>query len=224
VAQLAGVGHCGKLSPGAVGALRKGEDSGRGRHSQWSSTPSAISDGRNHGHRTGMRASLVSREVIGRIPLNWSAADNCSTRGCVVGCDKTIPAAAMALARMDLPGLGNFMRHHRYPAATAARTFTIQDVLRSCRRKCRREKSQIKNCTTWRDVACPGSGAVAGQYTANTNVPVMEMIGLSSHGLQQRARDGTDKRSVAFDCGKVVMNLAAKGIRAAEKILTSRCL
>jgi dihydroxy-acid dehydratase len=178
----------------------------------------AISDGETMGTE-GMRASLVSRELIADSIELVCRGQLFDAVVCVVGCDKTIPAAAMALARMDLPGLV------LYGGTIAAGSYrgkdvTIQDVFEAvganaAGRISDRELQELEN------VACPGAGACGGQYTANTMSTVMEMIGLSPMGFNSVPAMDTQKDQVAFDCGKVVMDLLHEGIRPRE-ILSRR--
>jgi dihydroxy-acid dehydratase len=136
---------------------------------------------------------------------------------CVVGCDKTIPAAAMALARLDIPGLvlyGGTIAAGSY----GGKDVTIQDVFEAVGANAA-GKITDKELHDLEDVACPGAGACGGQYTANTMSTVMEMIGLSPMGFNSVPAMDPKKDSVAFDCGKVVLNLLRAGIRPRE-ILT----
>src|SRR6202007_3272802 len=129
---------------------------------------------------------------------------------CVVGCDKTIPAAAMALARLNIPGLV------LYGGTIAAGTYrgkdvTIQDVFEAvganaAGKMTDQELHELEN------VACPGAGACGGQYTANTMSTVMEMIGLSPMGFNSVPAMDAKKDSVAYACGKVALNSLRKGI------------
>jgi dihydroxy-acid dehydratase len=133
---------------------------------------------------------------------------------CVVGCDKTIPAAAMALARMDLPGLV------LYGGTIAAGSYrgkdvTIQDVFEAVGANAA-GKITDQELHDLENVACPGAGACGGQYTANTMSTVMEMIGLSPMGYNSVPAMDAQKDQVAFDCGKVVLNLLRNGIRPRE--------
>ncbi|HVI09142.1 MAG TPA: dihydroxy-acid dehydratase [Candidatus Binatia bacterium] len=176
----------------------------------------AISDGETMGTE-GMRASLVSREVIADSIELVCRGQLFDAVVCVVGCDKTIPAAAMALARMDLPGLvlyGGTIAPGNY----RGKDITIQDVFEAVGANAAgklsdEELHEIEN------LACPGAGACGGQYTANTMSTVMEMIGLSPMGFNSVPAMDIEKDRAAFDCGKVVMDLLKEGLRPRE-ILT----
>jgi dihydroxy-acid dehydratase len=176
----------------------------------------AISDGETMGTE-GMRASLVSRELIADSIELVCRGQLFDAVVCVVGCDKTIPAAAMALARMDLPGLvlyGGTIA----PGSYRGKDVTIQDVFEAVGANAA-GKITDKELHELEDVACPGAGACGGQYTANTMSTVMEMIGLSPMGHNSVPAMDAKKDSVAFACGKVVMNLLQKEIRP-RQILT----
>src|SRR5579872_1988235 len=176
----------------------------------------AISDGETMGTE-GMRASLVSREVIADSIELVCRGQLFDAVVCVVGCDKTIPAAAMALARMDLPGLvlyGGTIA----PGIYRGKDVTIQDVFEAVGANAA-GKITDKELHELEDVACPGAGACGGQYTANTMSTVMEMIGLSPMGFNSVPAMDAAKDQVAFDCGKVVMNVLKENLRPRE-ILT----
>jgi dihydroxy-acid dehydratase len=169
----------------------------------------AISDGETMGTE-GMRASLVSRELIADSIELVSRGQMYDAVVCVVGCDKTIPAAAMALARMDLPGMvlyGGTIA----PGVYRGKDVTIQDVFEAVGANAA-GKITDKELHDLEDVACPGAGACGGQYTANTMSTVMEMIGLSPMGFNSVPAMDPQKDQVAFGCGKVVMNVLKSGI------------
>src|ERR1700751_4915482 len=176
----------------------------------------AISDGETMGTE-GMRASLVSREVIAdsiELVCRGQMFDACV---CVVGCDKTIPAAAMALARMNLPGFvlyGGTIAPGNYKG----KDVTIQDVYEAIGANVagKMTDAELKELE---DVACPAAGACGGQYTANTMSTVMEMIGLSPMGFNSVPAMDPQKDQVAFDWGKGVMNVLKAG-RTAKQIVT----
>ena len=176
----------------------------------------AISDGETMGTE-GMRASLVSRELIADSIELVCRGQMFDALVCVVGCDKTIPAAAMALARLDIPGLV------LYGGTIAAGSFhgkdvTIQDVFEAVGANAAGKMSDAE-LLALENVACPGAGACGGQYTANTMSTVMEMIGLSPMGFNSVPAMDPAKDQVAFDCGKLVMNLLDAGTTA-KNILT----
>ncbi len=140
----------------------------------------AISDGETMGTE-GMKASLVSREVIADSIELVCRGQLFDAAVCIVGCDKTIPAAAMALARMNLPGLvlyGGTIAAGKYQG----KDVTIQDVFEAVGANAAGKMSDAE-LLALENVACPGAGACGGQYTANTMSTVMELIGLSPMGF-----------------------------------------
>jgi dihydroxy-acid dehydratase len=169
----------------------------------------AISDGETMGTE-GMRASLVSRELIADSIELVCRGQMFDAVVCVVGCDKTIPAAAMALARMNLPGMvlyGGTIA----PGSYRGKDVTIQDVYEAIGANVAGKMSD-KDLRELEDAACPGAGACGGQYTANTMSMVMEMIGLSPLGFNSVPAMDPMKDQISFACGKVVMNVLQKGI------------
>ncbi|HKB98306.1 MAG TPA: dihydroxy-acid dehydratase [Terriglobales bacterium] len=176
----------------------------------------AISDGETMGTE-GMKASLVSREVIADSIELVCRGQLFDAAVCVVGCDKTTPAAAMALARMNLPGLvlyGGTIAAGRF----RGKDVTIQDVFEAVGANAAGKMSDA-DLLALENVACPGAGACGGQYTANTMSTVMELIGLSPMGFNAIPAMDPRKDEVAFRCGEVVMNLLKLGIRPSD-ILT----
>jgi dihydroxy-acid dehydratase len=176
----------------------------------------AISDGETMGTE-GMRASLVSRELIADSIELVCRGQMFDAVVCVVGCDKTIPAAAMALARMNLPGIilyGGTIAPGNY----RGKDVTIQDVYEAIGANVagKMSDSELKELE---DAACPGAGACGGQYTANTMSTVMEIIGLSPMGFNSVPAMDPQKDQVSFDCGKIVMNVLEKGLNPRD-ILT----
>ena len=170
----------------------------------------AVSDGVSMGTE-GMKASLVSREVI---------ADSIETvaRGhlfdglvCLVGCDKTIPGAAMALARMDLPGLVLY-NGTIYPGVYKGRNADIVTVFEAVGAY-RAGTITLEELYEIESVSCPGAGACGGQYTANTMSTVMEFIGLSPAGLNGIPAEDPAKDAAARRCGELVMDLVTRDVR-----------
>ena len=169
----------------------------------------AISDGETMGTE-GMRASLVSRELIADSIELVCRGQLFDAVVCVVGCDKTIPAAAMALARMNLPGMvlyGGTIA----PGSYRGKDVTIQDVFEAVGANAA-GKITDQELRDLENVACPGSGACGGQYTANTMSTVMEIIGLSPMGFNSVPAMDARKDGIAFRCGEVAMNLLRNGI------------
>src|SRR5437764_13244923 len=173
----------------------------------------AISAGETMGTE-GMRASLVSREVIADSIELVCRGQLFDAVVCVVGCDKTIPAAAMALARLDLPGIVLYggtiaAGNHR------GKDITIQDVFEAVGANAAGKLSDTELLEI-ENVACPGAGACGGQYTANTMSTVMEMIGLSPMGYNSVPAMDPQQDDVAMHCGELVMNLLKNGTTAKQ--------
>src|SRR5579859_1306797 len=180
----------------------------------------AISDGETMGTE-GMRASLVSREVIADSIELVCRGQMFDAVVCVVGCDKTIPAGAMALVRMNLPGVvlyGGTIA----PGSYRGKDVTIQDVYEAIGANVAGKMSD-KELKELEDVACPAAGACGGQYTANTMSTVMEMIGLSPMGFNSVPAMDSQKDQVSFDCGQIVMNVLQKGLKPRD-IVTREAL
>jgi dihydroxy-acid dehydratase len=175
----------------------------------------AVSDGVSMGTQ-GMRASLVSREVI---------ADSIElvTRGhlfdglvCLVGCDKTIPAAAMALARLDIPGLVLY-NGSIAPGRFRGRDVTIQDVFEAVGAHAAGRMSPA-DVHELEGAACPGAGACGGQFTANTMSLALEFLGISPAGLNGVPATHPAKPEAAYEAGRVAMRLVRDDIRPSQVI------
>jgi dihydroxy-acid dehydratase len=169
----------------------------------------AISDGETMGTE-GMRASLVSRELIADSIELVCRGQLFDAVVCVVGCDKTIPAAAMALARLNLPGIvlyGGTIAPGNY----RGKDVTIQDVYEAIGANIAGKMSDA-DLKELENVACPAAGACGGQYTANTMSTVMEMIGLSPMGFNSVPAMDAEKDKISFDCGRIVMNVLRTGL------------
>ena len=169
----------------------------------------AISDGETMGTE-GMRASLVSRELIADSIELVCRGQMFDALVCIVGCDKTIPAAAMALARMNLPGMvlyGGTIAPGKY----RGKDVTVQDVFEAVGANAAGKMTDAE-LKALEDVACPAAGACGGQYTANTMSTVMEMIGLSPMGFNSVPAMDAEKDKVAFECGRIVMNVLRSGL------------
>lgn len=176
----------------------------------------AISDGETMG-TPGMKASLVSREVI---------ADSIELVGlgqlfdaviAIVGCDKTIPGAAMALIRLDLPSLVLYGGSIK-PGKFQGRDVTIQDVFEAVGTHAAGRMTD-KELKELEDAACPGAGACGGQFTANTMATALEFLGLSIMGTAGVPAIDPKKDEVAHHCGERVMELLRANLRPSQ-ILT----
>ncbi len=176
----------------------------------------SVSDGVSMG-TTGMRASLISREVIADSIELVCAGHLLDGLVCIVGCDKTIPAAVMALARLDIPGLV-FYNGSIAPGRFHDRDVTIQDVFeavgaRAAGRMTDDEVHALEDC------ACPGAGACGGQFTANTMATVIDFLGISPRGLSGIPATHPDKAEAAVEAGRLAMELVRSDTRPSS-ILT----
>lgn len=162
----------------------------------------AVTDGIAMG-TSGMRASLVSREII-TDSIELAVDGHCLDAMVVLcGCDKTIPAAAMALARLNIPGValyGGSIAHGRLDG----RSITVQDVFEAVGAHGAGKLSHEKLCQVEKS-ACPGAGACGGQFTANTMAMVLTALGLSPLGLNDIAATDPAKRDAAYRCGELAM-------------------
>ena len=162
----------------------------------------AVTDGIAMG-TSGMRASLVSREVIAD-SIELAVEGHCLDAVIVLcGCDKTIPAAAMALARMNIPGIalyGGSIAHGKL----GDKSITIQEVFEAVGAH-GAGKLSCDELTNIEKRACPGAGACGGQFTANTMAMVLTTLGLSPMGLNDITATDPKKREAAFRCGQLVM-------------------
>src|SRR5438270_1338198 len=170
----------------------------------------AISDGVTMG-TDGMKASLISREVIAdsiELMVRGHMFDGIVA---LVACDKTIPGAAVALLRLNIPGVvlygGTIM-----PGRHNGHDISIQDVFEAVGANASGRSSDAELLDI-EDHACPGAGACGGQFTANTMATVMELIGLSPMGTASVPQVDPRKDAVAYRCGEVVMNAVRKNIR-----------
>jgi len=178
----------------------------------------AISDGVTMGTE-GMKASLVSREVIADSIELVGRGHMFDAMVALVACDKTIPGAAMALIRLNVPSI-LFYGGSIAAGQFKGRDVTIQDVYEAIGAHAAGRISD-KGLKELEDVACPGAGACGGQFTANTMSTVMEFIGLSPMGFNSVPAMDPQKDEVAYRIGEMVMDLLRRGVRPKE-ILTRK--
>jgi dihydroxy-acid dehydratase len=175
----------------------------------------SISDGITMGTE-GMRASLVSREVIADSIELVTRGNGFDGLVVLVGCDKTIPGGIMALARLNVPGVllyggsiapGHFNNHQ----------VTIQDVFEAVGAHAAGTMSDADLCRL-EDGACPGSGACGGQFTANTMAIASEFLGIAALGSGSVPATDAKKADVARAAGARVMSLVRSGLRPRDII------
>jgi dihydroxy-acid dehydratase len=180
----------------------------------------AVSDGVSMGSE-GMRASLVSREVIADSIELVARGHLFDGLVVVVGCDKTIPAAVLALARLDLPGLVLY-NGSIAPGRFRGRDVTIQDVFEAVGAYSAGTMS-AEDVHELEGAACPGAGACGGQFTANTMSLALEFLGISPAGLNDVPAVDPKKSEVAELCGEIVMRLVRDDVRPSA-ILTREAI
>jgi dihydroxy-acid dehydratase len=180
----------------------------------------SISDGITMGS-SGMRASLVSREVIADSIELVSRGNLFDALVVLVGCDKTIPAAAMVLARLDLPALilyGGSIAPGRFEG----RDVTIQDVYEAIGTHAAGHMTDAALCAL-EDRACPAAGACGGQFTANTMATAVEFLGLAEMGSGDVPATDPRKHDVARRAGSLIMEVLRAGRRPSD-IVTRKSL
>jgi dihydroxy-acid dehydratase len=171
----------------------------------------AVSDGVSMGTE-GMKSSLVSREVIAdsiELVVRGHLLDGLV---CLVGCDKTIPGAAMALGRLDVPAAilyNGTIYPGTYKGERSATVVTVYEAIGAYRAG----KISLDELYEIENVSCPGAGACGGQYTANTMSTVMEFLGISPAGLNGIPAEDPDKDMAARKTGELVMDLVRRDAR-----------
>ena len=175
----------------------------------------SVSDGVSMGTE-GMRASLVSREVIADSIELVARGHLFDGLVCLVGCDKTIPAAVMALARLDLPGLVLY-NGSIAPGRFRGKDVTIQDVFEAVGAHAV-GKMTGDELHELEDVACPGAGACGGQFTANTMSTALDFLGISPAGLNGIPALSPAKAEAAEQAGRLVMDLLRRDVRPSQVI------
>jgi dihydroxy-acid dehydratase len=173
----------------------------------------AVSDGVTMGTE-GMKASLVSRDVIADSIELVSRGHMFDGVIALVACDKTIPGAAMALLRMNIPGLilygGTIL-----PGRFRDRDVTLQDVYEAIGAYSAGKITEDE-LVELESVACPGAGACGGQFTANTMSTVMEAIGLSPFGVNSIPQVAKAKEEAAFRCGQLIVEAVKRDLKARD--------
>jgi dihydroxy-acid dehydratase len=169
----------------------------------------AISDGVTMGTE-GMKASLVSREVIADSIELMGRGHMFDAIVALVGCDKTIPGAAMALVRLNVPALmlyGGSIAPGRFQG----RDVTVGDVYEAIGANAAGKMSDA-DLKELENAACPGAGACGGQFTANTMAMALEFLGLAPMGTTSVPAVDPRKDDVARRCGQLIMDLLRRGV------------
>src|SRR5437899_1065191 len=164
----------------------------------------------------GMKASLVSRELVADSVEVVARGHLLDAVVGISGCDKTIPGMVMALARLNLPGLmlyGGSIMYGEY----RGRRLTVQDVFEAIG-AFNAGKIDARELREIESRACPGAGACGGQFTANTMSTAVEMLGVSPMGFNGVTAVDPRKEEVAFETGKLVMEILKKGLLPRQNI------
>ena len=169
----------------------------------------------------GMKASLISRETVADSVELVVRGHLMDAFVGISGCDKTIPAMVMAMARLDLPSVmlyGGSILYGEYKG----RRLTIQDVFEAVG-AFNAGKIDAQELGAIESRACPGGGACGGQFTANTMATAFEMLGVSPMGSNDVPAMDPRKEEIAFETGKLVMDVLKRGVLP-RQIITKRAL
>ena len=178
----------------------------------------SISDGITMGTE-GMRASLISREVIADSIELVTRGNLFDALVVLVGCDKTIPGGIMALARLNIPGLilyGGSIA----PGEFEGHPVTIQDVYEAIGSHSSGKMSDARLLALEKS-ACPGAGACGGQFTANTMSLVSEFLGIAPIGISNVPATNTAKARAGELAGEMVLDLLRRGVTPSQIITKS---
>ncbi len=185
----------------------------------------SVSDGVTMG-TAGMRGSLVSREVIADSIELVCRSHMFDGVVCIVGCDKTMPGAAMAMARLDIPAVA-FYNGSIQPGTFRGKDVTIQDVYEAIGAYAA-QKITAEDLHEVESRACPGAGACGGQFTANTMSTALEFLGVSPGGLNGIPALNRGKGDAAEETGRIVMRLVRDDLRPSRfmtrKALENACM
>jgi dihydroxy-acid dehydratase len=169
----------------------------------------------------GMKASLVSRETIADSVELVMRGHLLDAFVGISGCDKTIPAMVMAMARLNIPSVmlyGGSIAYGEYKG----KRLTVQDVFEAIG-AFNAGTIDAKELNTIEGLACPGAGACGGQFTANTMATAFEMLGVSPMGYNGVPAVDPRKAEVAFETGRLVMDLLRNGVLP-RQIITRKSL
>jgi dihydroxy-acid dehydratase len=173
-------------------------------------TAIAVSDGIAMGHE-GMKASLVSREVIAdSIEVMVRAHEYDGIVG-ISGCDKSLPGTLMGMGRLNRPSIfvygGTIM-----PGVWNGKQVTVQDVYEGVGAY-DAGKMTLQELTSLENVACPSAGSCAGMYTANTMASISEALGMSLLGSASAPAESERRSEICYNTGKAIMGLVENNIR-----------
>jgi dihydroxy-acid dehydratase len=175
----------------------------------------SISDGVSMGTE-GMKASLVSREVVADSIELVARGHLFDALVCLVGCDKTNPGAAMAAARLDIPTVILY-NGTIYPGTYKGEDLDIVSVFEAVGAY-RAGTLSLEELYEIENRSCPGAGACGGQFTANTMSMILEFLGLSPAGLNGIPAEDPGKDEAARACGALIMELLARDLRPSQVV------
>ncbi len=180
----------------------------------------SVADGITMGTE-GMKGSLVSRDLVADSVELVARSHMFDALVTISGCDKTIPAMVMAMARLDIPSVMLYGGSINY-GAYKGRRLTIQDTFEAigAYNAGKISKAEFKAIENH---ACPGAGACGGQFTANTMATAFEMLGVSPMGFNDVPAEHRGKKKIAVETGKLVMKLLRKGITP-SRIITRKAM
>jgi dihydroxy-acid dehydratase len=178
----------------------------------------SVSDGVAMGTE-GMRASLVSREVIADSIELMARGHLFDGLVCLVGCDKTIPAAVMALCRLNIPGLVLY-NGSIAPGKWRGQDVSIQDVYEAIGKHAAGEMSD-EDLHALEGAACPGAGACGGQFTANTMATAVDFLGIGPVGLGGIPATEPGKRAAAEQAGRLAVSLVEENVTPSDIVTRS---
>jgi len=199
--------HLGKLAEYAKAGVRDANGTAR----MFSTI--AVSDGISMGHE-GMKASLVSREVIADSIELMVHAHQYDALVCIAGCDKSLPGSMMAMARLNLPSTfvyGGTM----VPGYYNGKYLTIQDVFEAVGAYTKGTIS-LEQLIAIENHACPSAGSCAGMYTANTMASLSEALGIALPYSAGPSAEDPRRYDMVYKSGKAVMQLLEVGIKARD--------
>ena len=200
-----------------AGFVKEGIRASGGTPMEFNTIP--ISDGVSMGTE-GMKTSLVSREVIADSIELVARGHLFDGLVCLVGCDKTIPAAVMALGRLDIPAVvlyNGTIYPGLYKGRRNATVVTVFEAIGAYRAG----KISLEELYEVENAACPGAGACGGQFTANTMSTALEFLGISPGGLNGIPAEDAAKDDAARACGELAMTLVRHDIRPASIVTRS---
>ena len=180
----------------------------------------SVTDGITMGTE-GMKGSLVSRDLVADSVELVARSHMFDALVTISGCDKTIPAMVMAMARLDIPSVmlyGGSINYGEYKG----RRLTIQDTFEAigAYNAGKISKAEFKAIENH---ACPGAGACGGQFTANTMATAFEMLGVSPMGFNDVPAEHRGKKKIAVETGTLVMKLLKQGITP-SRIITRKAM